>query len=91
LQYGAAAQAIIQPSSGPIKPAMTFVQSSWDPYAYMTAAFKTTRGPVRPALQAGSFGCWRHGVPQGTPAMNWVFPCDSGNLLEFTYENNIGI
>ena len=91
MQYGAAVQAIIQPSSGLIKPAMTFVQSSWDPYAYMTVAFKTTPGAGTARSTGRIVRMLETWVPQGTPAMNWVFPCDTGNLLEFTYENNIGI
>lgn len=91
MEYGAAAQAMIQPASGLIKPSMTFAQSRWDPFAYMTVAFKTTPGAGTPRSTGKVLRMLETWVPQNTPAMNWVFPCDSGNLLEFTYENNSGI
>ena len=91
MQYGAAAQAIIQPVSGPIKPAMTFVQTSGDPFASMTVAFMTTPGAGTARSTGRVLRMLETWVPQSTPAMNWVFPCDTGNLLEFTYENNSGI
>ncbi|MFZ0688636.1 MAG: hypothetical protein WBP95_13640 [Acidobacteriaceae bacterium] len=91
MQYGAAAQAIVQPNSGLIKPSMTFVQGSWDPYAYMTVAFKTTAGAGTARSTGRILRMLETWVPQSVPSMNWVFPCDSGNLLVFTYENNVGI
>jgi len=91
MEYGAAAQALIQSNSGLIKPSMTFAQTAWDPYAYMTAAFKTAPGAGTARSTGTILRMLETWVPQGTPSMNWVFPCDAGNLLEFTYENNVGI
>ena len=68
MEYGAAAQAIIQPSSGLIKPAMTFVQKLVGSIRlYDCRRSRLLRGPARRALQAGFFGCWRHGFRKALP------------------------
>jgi hypothetical protein len=91
MQFGAAAQAIIQEGSGRIQPSMTFVQNAFDPFAYMTVAFKTSSGAGTPRSAGKILRMLETWVPQSTAFMNWVFPCDAGNFLEFTYENNVGI
>lgn len=87
---GSAAQAQIQATAGLIKPSMTILQSSNDSFAVMTVAFKTAAG-AGTARQSGKIIRQTQGyINSGTGAVTqpWFFPCDTGNFINFSFENN---
>jgi hypothetical protein len=87
--WGQSAQAEIQGTAGLIKPSMTFIQTSHDTFTAMTIAYKTSAG-AGTARQAGKIiRQTEMYIPSAVgTSQNFVFPCDTGNFIEITLENN---
>jgi hypothetical protein len=89
--FGGAAQAEIQATAALIKPSFTYVQASNDQYDLMTVAFKTSSGSGTARPNNKILRMTQSMFSNGVTSSNYVFPCDTGNFINITFEDNVGV